>query len=109
TSLTLAGAACSDRNTLVRALLRRLATRVHRWQGAQGRSAELAEDYARMCGTLGREVRVMLPGGAERRGLATGVDEQGRLSVEEAGRTVAVAAGDVVHLRPAGGARRAGA
>lgn len=109
TSLTLVGAACTDRNTLVRALLRRLATRAHRWQGARGRSAELSEDYARLCGTIGREVRVLLPGGQERQGLAAGIDEQGRLLVEHAGRTTAVAAGDVVHLRPAGGVRRAGA
>ena len=41
-------------------------------------------------------MRAILPGGAEISGLATTVDIEGRLVVD--GR--AVAAGDVVHLRP---------
>ena len=48
--------------------------------------------------TLGREVRVGLPGGGELTGRATDVDAGGRLVV--AGTPVA--AGDVVHVRPAG-------
>lgn len=47
------------------------------------------------CSTIGRSVRVELPGGDNLYGTATGLDEGGRLIVD--GR--AVAAGDVTHLR----------
>jgi BirA family biotin operon repressor/biotin-[acetyl-CoA-carboxylase] ligase len=46
-------------------------------------------------------VRVLLPGGDELLGTAIGIDGSGRLSVKKSsdGRVVAVAAGDVTHLR----------
>jgi BirA family transcriptional regulator, biotin operon repressor / biotin---[acetyl-CoA-carboxylase] ligase len=50
--------------------------------------------YRDRCTTLGRRVRVEVPGGTVE-GLATDVDEEGRLLVD--GRTIA--AGDVLHLR----------
>lgn len=55
-----------------------------------------------LCDTLGRAVRVELPGGDALEGTAAGVDPTGRLQVRLAGggALVAVAAGDVVHLRP---------
>lgn len=108
TSLLAEGAACTDRNTLVRAILRGLATRVHRWQGMRGRSPELAADYRQRCGTVGREVRALLPGGSEHRGTATGVDEEGRLLIDVGTGVVPIAAGDIVHLRPAGSDSAAG-
>ncbi len=52
------------------------------------------------CLTIGREVRVELPGGAELLGGATGIDAAGRLEVRDgAGQVRAVAAGDIIHLR----------
>jgi len=53
------------------------------------------------CSTLGLPVRAELPGGEELHGVATGLDGAGRLELRRAsdGRVVAVAAGDVVHLR----------
>ena len=52
------------------------------------------------CTTIGREVRVELPGGAELLGRATGIDAVGRLEVRDAdGQVRAVAAGDIIHLR----------
>jgi BirA family biotin operon repressor/biotin-[acetyl-CoA-carboxylase] ligase len=52
------------------------------------------------CSTLGRDVRVELPGGAELHGIATGLDPVGRLIVRPAsGDDVAVSSGDVTHLR----------
>jgi BirA family biotin operon repressor/biotin-[acetyl-CoA-carboxylase] ligase len=52
------------------------------------------------CSTPGREVRVLLPGGAELTGTATTVDGEGRLVIRGAdGAATAVAAGDVLHLR----------
>ena len=62
--------------------------------------------YRAVCATLGLDVRVELPGGQSVAGVATDVDESGRLVVD--GR--AFSAADVVHLRPpdAGHARRGG-
>jgi BirA family biotin operon repressor/biotin-[acetyl-CoA-carboxylase] ligase len=52
------------------------------------------------CITLGREVRAELPGGAELRGTAIGIDVRGRLEIRlGSGRVEAIAAGDVIHLR----------
>ncbi|GAB3274270.1 biotin--[acetyl-CoA-carboxylase] ligase [Sinomonas notoginsengisoli] len=54
--------------------------------------------------TLGKRVRVELPGGRTLVGRATGLDAHGALRVvEEDGSRHSVAAGDVVHLRPADG------
>lgn len=54
--------------------------------------------------TLGKRVRVELPGGQTLVGRATGLDSHGALRVvEEDGSRHSVAAGDVVHLRPADG------
>jgi BirA family biotin operon repressor/biotin-[acetyl-CoA-carboxylase] ligase len=54
--------------------------------------------------TLGKLVRVELPGGQVLVGRATGLDAHGALRVvEEDGARHSVAAGDVVHLRPADG------
>lgn len=53
------------------------------------------------CTTIGSEVRVQLPGADDLRGTATGVDLSGRLVVRRTsdGRSQAVAAGDVTHVR----------
>jgi BirA family biotin operon repressor/biotin-[acetyl-CoA-carboxylase] ligase len=53
------------------------------------------------CRTLGRQVRVSLPGGDDLFGVATGIDATGCLLVrsELTGETRTVAAGDVTHLR----------
>ena len=96
TSLQLAGAACFDRDPLLRAILRGLAAWYQRWQEADGDpvASGLREAYALHCGTLGREVRVELPGGGSVSGRAEGVDGDGRLIVDG----TPFAAGDVVHL-----------
>ena len=54
-----------------------------------------------VCGTLGAPVRVQLPGGEDLVGTAIDLDRDGRLIVENQsnGELVAVAAGDVTHLR----------
>lgn len=59
----------------------------------------LHREYRDRCGTLGREVRVMLPGGQVLEGTATGIDRSGRLEVAGAGGPVVVSAGDVIHVR----------
>jgi BirA family biotin operon repressor/biotin-[acetyl-CoA-carboxylase] ligase len=68
--------------------------------------ASVEHDYPERLATLGRRVRVDL-GDRVLVGTATGVDAAGRLLVDPddsqagEGGVVAVAAGDVVHLRPA--------
>jgi BirA family biotin operon repressor/biotin-[acetyl-CoA-carboxylase] ligase len=109
TSVLLEGGALTDREPLLRAVLRAVAARVEQWDdGADGHAAgdrELAEAYRARCTTLGRTVRVERPGGALLTGLATGVDDGGSLLVQPAGAPppppVTVSAGDVVHLRAA--------
>jgi BirA family biotin operon repressor/biotin-[acetyl-CoA-carboxylase] ligase len=61
----------------------------------------VALDYRARLATLGRAVRVDL-GGDIVEGTAVDVDPDGRLEVERPdGSRVAIAVGDVVHLRPA--------
>ena len=54
-----------------------------------------------LCTTLGQQVRVELPGGSDLHGTATGIDRSGRLEVRRGsdGAVVAIAAGDVTHVR----------
>ncbi|KQU53849.1 biotin--acetyl-CoA-carboxylase ligase [Rhodococcus sp. Leaf278] len=103
TSLALQNAAVLDRDTLVRAILRGVAAEVDSWRDSNWTTDALAHRYRDRCGTIGQRVRVDLPGGEEKFGTAVDVDEHGRMVIElehpGAGR-LAVAAGDVTHLRP---------
>jgi BirA family biotin operon repressor/biotin-[acetyl-CoA-carboxylase] ligase len=101
TSLRLAGSAVTDRDPVLRAVLRRLARRYDAWLAAGG--SGVAPAYRERCDTIGRAVRVELPDGAVE-GRADGVDDDGRLLVLPAGadRPLALSVGDVVHIRPAG-------
>ncbi|URM89865.1 biotin--[acetyl-CoA-carboxylase] ligase [Streptomyces sp. MRC013] len=103
-SLALAGAVCTDRDPLLRAVLRSLEEWYGRWTAAGGDPAASGVEaaYAAGCATLGRRVRAELPGGRTLTGEAEAVDGHGRLVVAGPdGRREAVGAGDVVHLRPA--------
>ncbi|MEH1054760.1 biotin--[acetyl-CoA-carboxylase] ligase [Micromonospora sp. CPCC 206171] len=101
TSLQLAGATATDRDPLLRALLRSLADWYDRWRTAGGDAVAsgLREAYVASCATVGRRVRVLLPDGAELTGLATGVDADGQLLVDTGAGERRLAAGDVLHLR----------
>ncbi|MER7974054.1 MULTISPECIES: biotin--[acetyl-CoA-carboxylase] ligase [unclassified Streptomyces] len=102
-SLALAGAAGTDRDPLLRAVLRSLEQWYERWREADGDPAAsgLQETYAAGCSTLGRTVRAELPGGRDLIGEAVAVDGDGRLVLAtEAGVQEPVGAGDIVHLRP---------
>ncbi|MEX0706298.1 MAG: hypothetical protein WD041_06720, partial [Nitriliruptoraceae bacterium] len=62
--------------------------------------ARLLADHRRVCVTLGRDVRVLLPGGNSLDGRAVDVDAAGGLVVatpDGGRRTVTV--GDIVHVR----------
>jgi len=97
TSLVIEGAACTDRDPLLRAVLRRLAQRVAAWD-APGGDPDLAADYTARCATLGRTVRAELPG-RHITGIAEGLDGDARLRLLTADGVQLVGAGDVVHLR----------
>ncbi|MBZ6108569.1 MULTISPECIES: biotin--[acetyl-CoA-carboxylase] ligase [Streptomyces] len=103
-SLALAGAAATDRDPLLRGVLRSLEDWYGRWREAGGDPAVsgLQETYAAGCATLGRTVRAELPGDRSLVGEAVAVDGDGRLVLAtEAGVQEPVGAGDIVHLRPA--------
>ncbi|KUN08455.1 biotin--acetyl-CoA-carboxylase ligase [Streptomyces yokosukanensis] len=103
-SLALAGAVGTDRDPLLRAVLRSLEDWYGRWRAAGGdpSAGGLQEAYAAGCATLGRAVRAELPGDRAIVGEAVAVDGDGRLVIAtEAGVQEPVGAGDIVHLRPA--------
>lgn len=71
--------------------------------GGDAEASGLAQRARALCATLGREVRVELPGGTVIEGTATALDADARLLVRsEDGVEHAVAAGDVTHARLAG-------
>ncbi|MEJ5945837.1 biotin--[acetyl-CoA-carboxylase] ligase [Pseudokineococcus basanitobsidens] len=114
TSLRLAGAATTDRDVLLRSVLRRFVDLYGRWRdlaaedGAPGAVpgrdlAALTDPVREVCSTLGRRVRVELPGGEVLVGRAEAVDATGALVVRTGGGARLVTAGDVVHLRTVDG------
>jgi BirA family biotin operon repressor/biotin-[acetyl-CoA-carboxylase] ligase len=104
TSLVLAGAAAPDRAAILGAILRELERWYLRFEQApvpgDAVGSGLRAEYLRCCSTIGREVRVELPGGRQLTGRACDVDAVGRLVVSAGGEVTAVSAGDVVHVRP---------
>ncbi len=101
TSLKLAGAKVTDRDTLVRAFLRQFGQAYAGWRecGGDAQESGVRPAYLKACRTLGRPVRVLLPGGAELSGGAVSVDEDGRLVVNTPDGPRTVTAGDVMHVR----------
>jgi BirA family biotin operon repressor/biotin-[acetyl-CoA-carboxylase] ligase len=97
-----------DRERLLAEILAAFEHWYQAWRQAGGDPDRcgLRAEYTRLCATIGRRVRVELPGGQLLSGLAVGVDPDGRLlvrvsapGVSASGAEVPVAAGDVVHLR----------
>jgi BirA family transcriptional regulator, biotin operon repressor / biotin---[acetyl-CoA-carboxylase] ligase len=102
TSLRLEGSPNLDRERLLAGILAGLERRYRTWSRVSGdpERSGLRAEYTGLCATLGRRVRVELPGGRLLDGLAAGVDPDGRLLVSvPPDPDLAVAAGDVVHLR----------
>lgn len=105
TCLAAEGAPDVDRAAVLVTLLTRLVEREARWRAGAGDpdTSGLRADYRAGCASLGSEVRVELPGGRATVGVAEDVDQDGRLLLlDVTGRRRPVAAGDVVHLHPAG-------
>lgn len=116
TSLVIEHAAFTDREPLLRAVLRQFEDWYTAWCAVDGDpdaappggyplvsgipvsqtlDGGLRQVYVSLCATLGREVRIELPGDRTWTGVATDVDEAGRLVVGEQAHS----AGDVVHVR----------
>lgn len=107
-SLALLGAPGTDRGALLAGLLGELEHWYLRWTGTAGtagyepgdaEACGLRLEYLRLCGTVGIDVKVLLPGGRTLTGTACDVDEAGRLVVASDGQLTPVSAGDVVHVR----------
>ena len=101
TSLALESGATPDRTHLLVELLRSLREAYDAWQagGADG-TTRLRSSYATACVTVGRDVRVDLPGGRVLTGRPTGIDQARPLVVLTRDGETVVGAGDVVHVRP---------
>ncbi len=103
TSLAELGASGIDREELLAAILRELEHWYRRWAGGDSPGDAVASglraEYLRSCATIGRQVRVELPGGAVVSGRACDIDGAGRLLVATDDAVEPVSAGDVVHVR----------
>ena len=91
----------TDRTVLTVSVLGALSDRLGQWRAASVDA--LAADYRSVSTTIGTRVRAILPGDSEIVGTATGIDESGRLLIEDGGTAVTVSAGDITHLRAASG------
>jgi BirA family transcriptional regulator, biotin operon repressor / biotin---[acetyl-CoA-carboxylase] ligase len=105
TSFAIEGVEHMDRTAFLAALLATMGRRYLDWLRADGdaEASGLAAEYRSWCATIGQEVAISTTGGTGLRGVATGIDSQGRLLVWADGADHAVAAGDVEHLHPGSG------
>lgn len=100
TSIGLELGAPVDRTDVLVEVLNAIREAFDAWEaGGDLNGMRLAESYAAACVTVGRRVRVDLPGGTVLEGLAVEIDPTGQLVVEADGVRHPVAAGDVVHVR----------
>jgi BirA family transcriptional regulator, biotin operon repressor / biotin---[acetyl-CoA-carboxylase] ligase len=103
TSLAIAGGS-TDREILVKEVLRALERRYTAWHDTGGSMASVIPAYRERCETIGHRVELALPGGDVVRGVAIDVDDSGRLVVRDDATTGERAwlVGDVTHVRKAG-------
>lgn len=99
TSLAILGG-ITDREILVKEILRSLDRRYAAWRDTGGEPDTVIPAYRERCETIDHHVEVQLPGGVLVRGLANGIDGDGRLLVrDDAGANHAFLVGDVTHVR----------
>ena len=60
---------------------------------------ELLSSLKNACGTIGRQVRAIMPGDKEIVGDAIDIDDLGRIVISHDGKHTPVSVGDIVHLR----------
>lgn len=97
TSLLLEGLP-TDRTALTVKILEAIHRRLRQWAAGD---LQLMDDYRAVSASIGRQVRVELPGGGQLFGEVDNVLDDGRLQVRgaEDGQLHALSAGDVTHLR----------
>jgi BirA family transcriptional regulator, biotin operon repressor / biotin---[acetyl-CoA-carboxylase] ligase len=104
-----------DRVQLLSGILLAFERRCVTWRNDHGKIRAIRPEYRELCTTVGRDVRVEQPGGQVLSGRAVDVDSDGRLVVlvpspaPGAPARVAVAAGDVIHVRLCRGAQASAA
>jgi len=91
--------AAVGRDALLDSMLDHLDRRAAMLDSAGGRR-DIVDELRARCVTLGREVQVETAGAGLISGVARELDDHGRLVVLSDAGEVAVAAGDVIHLRP---------
>jgi BirA family biotin operon repressor/biotin-[acetyl-CoA-carboxylase] ligase len=101
TSLAIENATCTDRDPLLRALLRTLDSELRHWCGHEGDpvGSGLRDAYRQRCLTLGEQVRVELSDQPALIGTAEDIDTEGRLVVRCDGQRRILSVGDVTHVR----------
>lgn len=101
TSLTRVTGVTVDRVPVLLGFLRAVETRYRRWTEHLGDpvASGLAQDYLAWSSTVGSEVCVAVPDGSTLQGTAEAVDWDGRLVLATAQGRVALASGDVRHVR----------
>jgi BirA family biotin operon repressor/biotin-[acetyl-CoA-carboxylase] ligase len=99
TSLALAGAGCTDRDTLLRAVVRGIGDEYAAWRRVEGDGERsVLPRYRELCLTLGRDVSVDL-GADSLKGRAVEINADGSLVVQTSAGRRSLSAGDVVHVR----------
>lgn len=99
TSLALCGVPDVRREDVIATYLAELANLYQAWSAGDAALEALRASYRSWCLTIGLDVDVHEPDGLVARGIATGVDDSGRLVVSADGSSRVHAAGDVVHVR----------
>ncbi len=92
TSLAIEGSTITDRNLLLSHLLNTFAELFESWE----EGSDLLEEYASASSTIGKKVRIELPGGENLEATVARISHTGELVLDD-GRYVS--AGDVIHLR----------
>ena len=92
TSLALEGSSITDRNVLLAHILNTFAELLQAWENGY----EFLEEYENSSSTIGRKIRIELPGGENLEARAAGISKNGELVLDNGKH---VSAGDVIHLR----------
>jgi len=93
TSLKLQGCSAFEREDLLITILENVAHYLQRWEANDG---NLISEYENVSVTIGRRIRIELPGGVMKESIAKGVAPSGALILTN-GELVTV--GDIVHLQ----------